>query len=79
MQKYNLSEPTKEEQEAFMKDFRELLEKHSMYYEPVPQYSRKEIGAPWEVTCQILLQKKELSVDEVIPSPFKDESTETTT
>lgn len=33
--KYSLSEPSIEEKKSFMKDFNELLEKHSMYFEPI--------------------------------------------
>lgn len=81
--KYNLTPTTEAENNEFMKDFHDLLEKHSLYFEPVPKFTRKSLVSPWEVTCQIFLQKKTLSavdvpVNESIPSPFTDE-TDTTT
>jgi len=80
--KYNLGECTEEESSAFMKDFNELLNKHSVFFEPVPVYSReglvKEDGTayPWTTVCQIMLKKKTpvVEVVEAVPSPFTDES-----
>ncbi len=76
-QKYNLRDCTTEESESFMKDFNELLKKHLVYFEPVPQYIREDLKSPWRLTCQILLQKKTEVVEpkEAVPSPFTDEST----
>ena len=56
--KYNLSAPTAEEQDAFMKEFNDLCKKHSIYFEPVPMFNREKVGAPWQIICQIFLQKK---------------------
>jgi len=73
--KYKLSDCTKEESDAFMKDFGELLNKHSLYFEPVPQFTRKSLTSPWEIQTQIFLQKKsEIVEPESVPSPFADES-----
>jgi hypothetical protein len=71
--KYKLSEPTAEEIKAFQEDFAAVLEKHSLYYEPVPQYSRKSLSDPWTLTCQIFIQKK-TAVEEETP---QDESPKT--
>lgn len=57
-QKFSLSDVTQEEQEAFMKDFTEFLNSRSLYFEPVPQYSRDDIKSPWKTTVSIFLQKK---------------------
>lgn len=70
-QKYRLVDATTEEQENFMKKFTALCQETGLYYEPCPQYSRKEIGKPWEVTIVVLLQKKVL-IEDSIPSPFTD-------
>ncbi len=80
--KYNLSDCTADESTAFMKEFNELLNKHSLYFEPVPAYTRKALGSPWELNCQIFLQKKtpiedNLPVADSIPSPFTDETNPT--
>lgn len=74
-QKYKLSEPTQEEKDSFMKDFEELLKKHSIYFEPVPQFARDNITSPWKVICQIFLQKKAEIIEvekDSIPSSFKE-------
>lgn len=62
--KYSLSDLSKEEQESFMKDFNEVLNNHSVYFEPIPQYTRKDNNSPWDITCSILLQKKILIKEE---------------
>ena len=71
--KYNLKDCTPEEQNSFMKEFQELLNKHSLYFEPVPQFTRDNINSPWKIVCQVFLQKK-VEVVEVekdsISSPF---------
>lgn len=64
--KYDLSAPTAEEQQDFMKEFQELLEKHSMYFEPIPHMQRKSVSDPWEFSSQVFLQKKTL-VKEATP------------
>lgn len=63
--KYTLSDLNQEDQDTFMKSFNELLNAHSVYFEPIPQYTRKSAISPWEVTCSILLQKKNLIEDSV--------------
>lgn len=63
-QKYDLSDLSKEEQDSFMKDFGALLDKHSLYYEPVPQFVRETMESPWEIRTQIFLQKKTLRKSE---------------
>lgn len=78
-QKYKLSDCTKEDSDLFMKEFGELLNKHSLYFEPVPQFIRDSLTAPWKIVTQIFLQKKtEIvepeKVEDPIPSPFTDES-----
>lgn len=74
--KYSLSEVSKEQSDSFMKEFQELLNKHSLYYEPVPQFTRDSLTSPWKIQCQILLQKKteivEPTVEKGIPSPFSN-------
>lgn len=70
--KYNLSAPTAEEQDAFMKEFNALVEKHSMYFEPVPFMQRKSLTDPWEVSAQIFLQKKTLATQEDVLSPIQN-------
>ena len=75
--KYKLVEPTNEEVIEFKKRFEDMLNDMSLYYEPVPQFSRSEIGKPWEVVCQVYLRKKVIND---VPSPFsetKDEPTPT--
>lgn len=77
--KYKLSDTTPEESKAFMVDFQELLSKHSLYFEPVPQFTRKSLTSPWEIQTQIFLQRKtEIvkpeKVEDSIPSPFTDEN-----
>jgi hypothetical protein len=56
--KFLLSDATTEEQTTFMKEFMELLEKHSLYYEPVPQFTRDDNQSPWKIVVQVILQKK---------------------
>jgi len=64
---YDLVDLTPEEVEEFKKSFQELLDSRSLYYEPVPAYTRETIMDPWKLTCQILLKKK---------VPHSNESTE---
>ena len=71
--KYKLSDATSEEQQAFLKDFNDLLNKHSMYYEPIPAFEREDISKPWKLVFKIWLQKKKEIVEvekDSIPSPF---------
>lgn len=56
--KYQLVEPTSEEQELFMEKFNELLNQMNMYFEPVPQIRRDDVYSPWKIVCEVLLQKK---------------------
>lgn len=56
--KYVLSAPTKEEQDNFLKEFQALCDKHSIYFEPIPQFTRKTIQDPWTIVCQAWIQKK---------------------
>lgn len=82
--KYSLSDCSKEEVDLFMKELGELLNKHSLYFEPVPKFTRdglvQEDGKPypWKIVCEILLNKKveivEATKEEGVPSPFTDES-----
>lgn len=73
--KFNLSDCTKEDSDAFMKDFGELLDKHSLYFEPVPQFIRTSLTDPWRIVTQIFLQKKtKIAEDKSVPSPFTDAS-----
>lgn len=68
---YTLSDVTVEEKESFMKEFQELLIKHSVYFEPVPQYARDSLESPWKIVCQIMLQKKtELVPKDSVQSPY---------
>lgn len=57
-QLFTLTDATTEEQQAFMTEFMALLEKHSLYYEPVPQFARDDVQSPWKVVVQVILQKK---------------------
>lgn len=67
--KYKLSMPTETEQQDFMKEFAELLDKHSMYYEPVPQFERVDLQSPWQIKIAVFLQKKtEVIPDGSVPS-----------
>ncbi len=71
--KFSLVEPTEQESANFMKKFQELLVETSMYYEPVPQFSRKSLQSPWEIVCQIFLQKKvPITEEKDVISPIQD-------
>ncbi len=72
--KYRLIEAAEQEKNDFMKKFNELLNETEMYFEPVPQFARKDLTSPWEVQCQIFLQKKETIKEESVPSPFTNET-----
>jgi hypothetical protein len=77
--KYKLVEATEEEKSNFMKDFNDILVKHSIYFEPVPQFTRETLNDPWKVVCQVLIQKKVEIVEvekDSIPSPFADSADE---
>lgn len=75
-QKISLKDCTKEESDLFMKEFGQLLEKHSLYFEPVPQFERDDLKSPWKVVCQVFLQKKvEVVEKESLKSPLSDEIT----
>lgn len=76
--KFKLSQPTEEEKSTFMKEFTALCDKHSMYFEPVPSYSRDTFETPWQLVCQIWLQKKIeiVEVEKAVPSPFTDKKNE---
>lgn len=63
-QKFNLTPTTEEENKVFMKEFGELLDKHSLYFEPVPQFTRETLTSPWKIVTQIFLQKKTPVVEE---------------
>lgn len=71
--KYTLSDASEKEQQLFMQEFNELLNKFSLYYEPVPQFSRDSLTSPWKIVCQVFLQKKTIIEEsentEVIKSP----------
>ncbi len=73
--KYKLVEATEEEKTDFMKKFNDLLNETSIYFEPVPQFSRESLQSPWEVKCQIFLQKKVLDEDNGVISPIQDVNT----
>lgn len=77
--KFDLTEVSKEETDAFMKDFQDLLKKHSLYFEPVPQYTRDTLTSPWKTVCQVFLKKKIPIVEKAIPSPFTPDETTTET
>lgn len=74
--KYELVDMSEEEKSNFMEKFHKFLAEESVYFEPVPQFTRTAIGAPWEIVMQVLLQKKiniegEASIkEEGVPSPF---------
>lgn len=82
--KYSLSPVSQDEQDLFMKEFQELLDKHSMYFEPIPFVQRKSLTDPFEIAAQILLQKKtEIIPAEAVPeesviSPIQDVTPEET-
>jgi hypothetical protein len=67
--KFLLTDATTEEQQAFMTEFMALLEKHSLYYEPCPQFARDDAQSPWKVVVQVILQKK---------TPIDEKTTEKT-
>jgi hypothetical protein len=76
--KFKLSEPTELEKQNFMNEFNELCNKHSMYFEPIPQYQRENITSPWDLKVVIFLQKKKEIVEvekDSIKSPLSDEFT----
>ena len=57
-QKFKLVDVSAEEQTFFLKDFEELLKKHSLYFEPIPQLRRDNMQSPWKIVTEVLLQKK---------------------
>lgn len=57
-QKATLVDFTDEEASAFAKDFQELLNKHSAYFEPIPKIIRINITDPFTLGSDILLKKK---------------------
>ncbi len=63
---YNLSAISKEESDIFMKEFGELLDKHSLYFEPIPQFQRTKLEEPWKLVCTIFLQKKTEVVEPIV-------------
>lgn len=58
MEKYSVVDLTNEERDAFSKDFEALMEKHSVYFEPIPKIERKDMQSPWQLGCNVLLLKK---------------------
>jgi hypothetical protein len=74
--KYKLVDLSEEKKNSFMNKFMELCKSENVYFEPVPQFTRDTIGAPWEIVTQILLQRKVPIEDESpvvedgVPSPF---------
>lgn len=75
-QNYKLSDYTPEELKAFVKDFDEVLKKHSAYIEPTPQYQRRAVGEPWGIGASLLIQKKTIIEKDVEPkAETKDETT----
>ncbi len=74
--KFDLVEATEQEKNDFMKKFGELLDETSMYFEPVPQFTRKSLQSPWEIVCQVFLQKKvPVNPEEGVISPIQDVAT----
>lgn len=63
-QKYNLVDLTAEELTSFQKDFQEFLSSRSIYFEPIPQYERKELTDPWSLRCSLIVKKKVAIVQE---------------
>lgn len=57
--KFKFVDPTKEEEDAFMNDFKELAVKHGLYVEAIPQFVRGEgeNSKNFEVRSTIFLQK----------------------
>lgn len=69
--KYKLVDLSDEEKSSFMEKFMKLCQEESVYFEPVPQFTRTAIGQPWEIVTQVLLQKKiTIEEEEGVPSPF---------
>lgn len=63
--KFSLIDCTKEELDSFGKDFQALIDKHSLYFEPVAQKERMEFTdsqgtkkSAWADVCNILVKKK---------------------
>lgn len=82
MPKFSIIEMTQAELSAFNKDFQELLDKHSAYFEPVTGKERyffdsvdgkgnKVTKTGWIDTCSILVQKR-------VAIPTKEETTNAT-
>ncbi len=69
--KFSLVDVTKEETKDFMEKFNAFVTESGMYFEPVPQFTRKNIGDPWEIVCQVILQKK-VPIKEDVVSPIQD-------
>ena len=70
--KFTLSTPTQEEQNSFMKDLQEVVDKHEMYFEPIPQFQRKDLTSPFEIACAWFIQKKTPIKKEETPSTFQE-------
>ena len=64
--KFNLSDCSNEYRDLFMKEFQELLDKHSLYFEPIPTYQRDTFESPWQIKCNILLQKRTEIVEPIV-------------
>lgn len=71
--KFSLIEASEEEKSSFMKKFGQLLEESSMYFEPVPQFTRESLQSPWKIVYQIFLQKKVEIKEEGVISPIQNE------
>lgn len=70
--KFSLIEASEQEKTNFMRKFGELLEETSMYFEPVPQFTRDSLQSPWNIVCQVFLQKKVPISEESVISPIQD-------
>lgn len=78
--KYSLKDLTKEERDAFLKDFQSILEKHSVYFEPIPKMARKDLHSPWQIVCDIsILKKVENKQEKKDESPSDTDSNTTDT
>lgn len=76
--KYKLVDLSEVEKNEFMKKFNDFLNENSVYFEPVPQFTRKTLQSPWEIVTQIFLQKKVEVVEvekDAVKSPFVENET----
>lgn len=78
--KFNLVELSKEEASAFSKDLEEILQKHSVYFRPIPKVQTTGADQPFTLGAELFAMKRvEAESNKSVESPYADAKEESDT